>query len=103
MSQHFTDLSRAWSKQIPQDTPTNPNITNGGVKIAYRSHFGSGIIRNEIAHQRPIQQKRDQDDMEQLRQLLSGLVKRSANQLPNAGHRAQMSALVPGVPPPGVR
>ena len=103
MSQHFTDLSRAWSKQVPQDIPANPNIANGGVQIAYRSHFGSSVVKNNITHQQPIQQKRDKDDMEQLRQLLSGLVKRSASQLPNAGHRAQMSALLPGVPPPGVR
>ena len=103
MSQHATDLSLAWSKQVPQDIPRNPNIVNGGVRIAYRERFGSAVIRNNIEHQKPIQQKRDKDDIEQLRQLLSGLMKRPESQLPNAGHRAQMAALQPGVAPPGTR
>ena len=100
---HSTDLSQAWSKQVPQDIPWNPNLVNGGVRIAYRSHFGSGVVRNSITHQKPIQQKRDKDDMEQLRQLLSGMMKRPDSKLPNAGAHAQMAALRPGVAPPGVR
>ena len=100
---HATDLSLAWSKQVPQDVPRNPNLVNGGVRIAYRERFGSAVLRNNVQHQKPIQQKRDQDDMEQLRQLLSGLMKRPDSKLPNAGHRAQMMALQPGVPPPGTR
>ena len=99
----ITDLSQAWSKQVPQDIPWNPNIVNGGVKIAYRTRFGSAVVRNSITHQQPIQQKRDKDDMELLRQLLTGLVKRPESKLPNAAHHAQMAALQPGVAPPGVR
>ena len=103
MSKHATDLSQAWSSQVPQDIPFNPNIVNGGVRIAYRSRFGSSVIRNNITHQKPIQQKRDQDDMQLLRKLLAGLVKRPDSKLPNAAHRAQMEALKPGVAPQGVR
>jgi len=90
---HFTDLSRAWSVQVPQDIPRNPNIVNGGVRIAYRERFGSAVIRNSISHQQPIQQKRDQDDMEMLRKILSGIVKRPQAMLPNAEHQAQSAAM----------
>ena len=99
----LTDQSQAWSKQVPQDVPSNPHLVAGGVLIAYRSRFGSAVIINEISHQRPIQQKRDKDDMELLRQILAGLVKRPPSMLPNAEHRAQAVKLQPGVAPPGVR
>ena len=100
---HSTDLSQAWSKQVPQDIPWNPNLVSGGVRIAYRSRFGSAFAQNSITHQKPIQQKRDQDDMEQLRNLLSGLMKRPDSKLPNAERDAHMKALELGVAPRGVR
>ena len=91
---HSTDLSKAWSLQVPRDVPRDPNIVNGGVRIAYKTRFGSAIVRNSISHQQSIVQKRDKDDMETLRQLLSGIMKRPENKLPNADHKAQMAAML---------
>ena len=95
MSGHITDLSRAWSLQVPQDVPRNPNIRNGGVIIAYRDHFGSAVSISNIQHQQPITQKRDQDDMQQLRALLSGIMKRPDSAQPNAEFHAQQKRMRP--------
>ena len=95
MATHITDLSQAWSKQVPQDVPSNPNITNGGVIIAYRDHFGSAVSVSNIAHQQPITQKRDKDDMEQLRAILSGIMKRPDARQPNADFHAQQQRMRP--------
>ena len=95
MSGHITDLSRAWSLQVPQDVPRNPNITNGGVIIAYRDHFGSAVSVSNIQHQQPITQKRDKDDMQQLRALLSGIMKRPDAAQPNAAFHAQQRQMRP--------
>ena len=86
---HSTDLSRAWSLQVPQDVPRQPGYVNGGVRIAYRTRVGSAVVENNIAHQQPIQQKRDLDDMQMLRKILSGMLKRPDHMLPNADRRRQ--------------
>jgi len=90
---HSTDLSHAWSLQVPQDVPSKPGVVNGGVRIAYRERFGSAVVRNLINHQQSIQQKRDKDDMELLRKILAGIAKRPENMKPNASHAAQLRGM----------
>ena len=90
---HSTDLSHAWSLQVPQDVPPTPGVVSGGVHIAYRERFGSAVVRNLIDHQQPIQQKRDKDDMELLRKILTGIAKRPDHMKPNADHAAQLRAM----------
>ena len=77
--QHFTDLSHAWSKQVPQDIPFDPRLVKGGVRIQSRSKKlpRAATIQLPTYGQIPIQQKRDMDDMEQLRKMLGGLISKA--------------------------
>ena len=70
------------------DLPRNPLLTFGGVRIIGRHTYGpvETFTSIPVTHQVPIKVKRDQDDLEKLRQLLGGLAKRPPQMMPNAGH-----------------
>ena len=86
---HRTDLSQAFSVQVPFDIAPNPNVVAGRVFLATRTKFGSGVIVRPVAHQQPIKQKRDETDMEQLRKMLGGLMQRPQAKMPNQEHADQ--------------
>ena len=85
IASHFTDLRHAWSMQVPQDLPRNPNKVFGGVIIVDRDYGLPEMPPIIPRHMHPIMQKRNTDDLEKIRQMLSGLLKRPAGQTPNAG------------------
>ena len=80
---HFTDLARAWSMQI-KDLPPSDRYVYGGVLMIGREYAGPPAEPIQATHQQPIVQKRNQDDMEMLRQMLAGLAKRPQQAQPNA-------------------
>ena len=86
ISPHSTDLSRAWSMQL-KDLPRNPRLVFGGVIIIGRDHGVPDTPPIMPRYQQPIVMKRNTDDLEKIRQMLAGLLKRPAGQTPNAGAR----------------
>ena len=90
---HITNWENAMSRQI-SDLQPNPNIRYVGTVIVGRTLSGPPSVFNpKVTHQTAVKGKRDKDDMEMLRQILSGMVKRPANMLANAG--TPMAAPVP--------
>ena len=82
---HITNFEQAMSRQI-SDLAPNPLIRYVGTVIVGRYLSGPPSVFNpRIAHQTAIKGKRDKDDMEMLRQILSGMIKRPANMMANAG------------------
>ena len=73
-----TDLAVAWSKQVPQDIPDDPhNVYRTGRTIPFTK---SRLRKQQYMlmpsyNQVPIEHKRNESDMEQIRKILMGLAK----------------------------
>ena len=78
---HFTDLSHAWSMQL-KDLPRNSKFYFGGVMIIGREFGIPDTPPVQPRYQQPIMQKRNTDDLEKIRQMLAGLLKRPGGQQP---------------------
>ena len=86
---HLTDLSRAWSFQIPFDFPRDPSRVDGGTRIVGRDRVGPAVVITNISHHQSIQQKRQEDDLEKLRKILSGVMQRPQSMMPNAEYHTK--------------
>ena len=93
VASHFTDLSRAWSMQL-KDLPPNPKYYFGGVLVIGRDVGHPDTPPIQPRFQQPIVQKRNTDDLEKIRQMLAGLLKRPAGQ-PPAGQPPAAGAAPP--------
>ena len=81
--EHMTDLRVAWNMQI-KDLPRNPLYVFGGTLRLGRDYFAPQLAPIRVQYQQPIVQKRNTDDLEKIRQMLAGLLKRPPAMQPNA-------------------
>ena len=80
---HMTDLRYAWNMQI-KDLPRNPRYVFGGTLRASRDYLAPQLAPIRPKYMQPIVQKRNTDDLEKIRQMLTGLLKRPPGMTPNA-------------------